>query len=152
MTTKPIVTGSNREELRERPPPEASPQTSQPKVLHPLGAAQLSDMYGKGFDLLKRMGFAGAGCGLRSDSLQAPPRAHDQGRSRRGVQGASEVEDQPVILEAPMVVDAEEQLPDKQAVIVIKVHRRARAGRNAPRAHPSGCCGGGRRCRGRRRR
>lgn len=53
-------------------------------VLDSLDPSELSALYGKGFHLLKGMGFSAGG--LRADSLQAPLKAHNQGRSRRGVQ------------------------------------------------------------------
>lgn len=67
-----------------------------PRMLELLTASQLSATYGKGFELMKRMGFSpDSGLGLRADALAAPLKAHDQGRSRRGLQGASEVPQPP---------------------------------------------------------
>lgn len=56
-------------------------------MLDSLTTAEMSAKYGKGFELLQRMGFKANACGgLRPDSLQAPLLAYNQGRSRRGVQ------------------------------------------------------------------
>lgn len=61
------------------------------KVLAPLDASALSATYGRGFAMIRRMGFkAGSGLGLREGALVAPLLAHDQGRSRRGVQSQDE--------------------------------------------------------------
>lgn len=66
----------------------AKAETVAPKVLEPLDAGALSATYGLGYDMLKRMGFTGGG--LKTEALQTPLRAHNQGTSRRGVQGAGE--------------------------------------------------------------
>lgn len=59
-------------------------------VLEPLSTAELSAKYGKGFELLRRMGFRPGLHGLREGALGTPLQAHDQGSSRRGVQGVEE--------------------------------------------------------------
>merc|ERR1719506_3437459 len=62
-----------------------------------ISSAQLSATYGKGFELLQRMGFTAGSQGLRADSLAAPLRAHNQGRSRMGVQGEEEGSSPPFV-------------------------------------------------------
>jgi len=65
-----------------------------PDVLEPLDSAELSATYGRGFELLRRMGFKTSdgdeASGLRKGSLATPLRAVDNGTSRRGVTGAGE--------------------------------------------------------------
>jgi len=54
-----------------------------PQSLESLAAPELSATYGRGYELLCRMGYGGGG--LRADSLQAPLRPHNHGKSRRGL-------------------------------------------------------------------
>lgn len=82
----------------------------QPKVLDPLSTAELSTTYGRGFELLQRMGFKAGAHGLRDNSLSTPLRAHNQGKSRRGVQGADEGE--PAFVAQNEALGARLPLPD----------------------------------------
>lgn len=68
----------------------AEPTKLKSRGLDPLSDGELFATYGKGLDLLKRMGFA-VGSGLRNGSLKTPLRPHSQGKSKLGVQSAEEL-------------------------------------------------------------
>lgn len=91
-----------------------------PDVLDALSTAELSETYGKGFELLRRMGFSGAQ-GLREDSLHAPLRAHNQGRSRKGVHGVAE-DCEPKHSEPILSIGAGKSLTDLLQEVLSSMH------------------------------